>query len=280
MAGFRQIPTGLPGLRADWAESSHAFPRHSHDEYGIGVMLAGGQLSASGRGQVTAGPGDVITVNPGEVHDGIPAGGMPRRWAMFYLTPGLMAEMRIGLKGNSAEVEFEAPVLQQPDLCRALKSLQTQIADDDHHAPDASVQEGMLHLLSLVIQPADRNRLSWPSKKLRRVKEMIDDDPTGNPSLDCLALEAGLTRFQTLRAFQRATGFTPHAYIMQPRFDLACGLLRTSAPLAEIAVSSGYSDQSHMNREFKRRYGLTPLAYRTAITGCNSVQDRATPTMV
>lgn len=273
MAGFRQIATGITGLRAVWAESNHSFPRHSHEEYGIGVMLSGGQLSASGRGQVTAGPDDVITVNPGEVHDGIPLSGRSRRWAMFYLTPDLITDVRVGLDGNRAEVEFEAPVLQQPALCSGLKSLQRLLVDEGPHTSAQRLEEGLLHVLSMVICPAAPNRLSWPSDGLRRVKDMIDDDPTGNPSLQSLALEAGLTRFQTLRAFARATGFTPHAYIMQRRFDLARRGLATAAPLAEVAAASGYADQSHMNREFNRRLGVTPLAYRNAIRPCNSIQD-------
>ncbi|MNL88332.1 DNA-binding transcriptional activator FeaR [compost metagenome] len=61
---------------------------------------------------------------------------------------------------------------------------------------------------------------------------------------------------------------------MQRRFDLARSLLASSTPLAEIAAASGYADQSHMTREFKRRYGVTPLAYRAALYPCNSVQDR------
>ena len=45
--------------------SNHSFPRHTHDEYGIGVVLSGAQRSWSGVGQVESVPGDVLTVNPG-----------------------------------------------------------------------------------------------------------------------------------------------------------------------------------------------------------------------
>ncbi len=51
--------------------SDRSFPRHSHDEFGIGIMEARGQYSWSGRGSVEARAGDVMTVNPGEIHDGL-----------------------------------------------------------------------------------------------------------------------------------------------------------------------------------------------------------------
>jgi AraC-like DNA-binding protein len=274
MTGFHQISTSMPGLRFVSAQTAHVFARHSHDEFGIGVMLAGSQISASGRGQVTAQTGHVITVNPGEVHDGSPLGGRPRRWAMVYLTPDRMAELAIGLRGTSGQVEFEAPVLSQPALAAKLSTLLAAIAQDNPPIPCQALEESLLRLLSLVIRPGQNGRPATNSAALQRAITMIDDDPTSNTSLEQLAREAGLTRFQTLRAFASATGFTPHAYLMQRRFDLARQLMTTPSGLAEVAAASGYADQSHMTRDFKRRYGLTPAAYRAANGSCNSIQDR------
>lgn len=64
----------MAGVEAVEAATRHAFPRHTHQQFGIGVIHQGAQKSASGRGMVEAGPGDVITVNPNEVHDGSPIG--------------------------------------------------------------------------------------------------------------------------------------------------------------------------------------------------------------
>lgn len=67
--------TGIPGIEAMTLVSHHHFPRHSHDQFGVGVMGFGGHRSWSGVGSVTAFTGDVITVNPGEMHDGAPLTG-------------------------------------------------------------------------------------------------------------------------------------------------------------------------------------------------------------
>ena len=53
--------------------SNHHFPRHSHDQFGVGVITFGAPRSWSGVGHVEASAGDVIMVNPGEMHDGAPA---------------------------------------------------------------------------------------------------------------------------------------------------------------------------------------------------------------
>src|SRR5579872_3004045 len=75
------------GITAMELASNHSFPRHSHDEYGIGVVLSGAQRSWSGIGPVVSLAGDVITVNPGELHDGHPVNGAMRRWRIIYFDP-------------------------------------------------------------------------------------------------------------------------------------------------------------------------------------------------
>lgn len=64
----------LPGKEAMTLLTAHAFPRHSHDGFGAGVMTAGAQRSWSGVGPVESMAGGMITVNPGETHNGAPVG--------------------------------------------------------------------------------------------------------------------------------------------------------------------------------------------------------------
>jgi quercetin dioxygenase-like cupin family protein len=102
------------GVVAVKARSGKTFARHTHEDYGIGILLAGAQRSWSGRGTVEAGVGDLITVNPGEVHDGAPIGGS-RTWAMLYLTPEKVSEVACDIReGKSAEMEFVSPVIRDP----------------------------------------------------------------------------------------------------------------------------------------------------------------------
>ena len=112
---YHRLP--LSGIDAMTAVSSRAFPRHTHDQYGIGVVDAGGHASWSGRGQVEAGPGCFICVNPGEVHDGRAVGYRGRSWRILYLEPALMAELCTDVHENlSTTWMFSAPVFADRDL--------------------------------------------------------------------------------------------------------------------------------------------------------------------
>jgi AraC family transcriptional regulator len=101
---------------------------------------------------------------------------------------------------------------------------------------------------------------------LLRAKQRIDDDPAARVTLDALATVAGVHPVHLATTFRRCFGRTVAAYVRQLRIELACReLARSDAPLADIALAAGFSDQSHFGRNFKQAIGLTPAAYRTAM---------------
>ncbi|HWU62566.1 MAG TPA: AraC family transcriptional regulator [Ensifer sp.] len=267
MADFAAHPTGVEGLQAVSGRSAHCFPRHTHDDFGIGLVVSGGQMSASGRGQVEAGPGNVITVNPGEVHDGAPVRGEPRQWNMFYLSPSLIDKIGTGLDaGRATTLEFHHPVMADQQTARTFLTAWRQLVGGGPSQPSRlATEETLLICLHGILggrqdsgEPPDGS--SW----VARLRAMIDDDVLGDHSLQRLAAEAGLSRYQTLRAFARATGLTPHAYLLERRSQLARRLILAGNPLADAAAASGFADQSHMTRAFRKRYGLTPAAAQSA----------------
>jgi AraC-like DNA-binding protein len=125
-------------------------------------------------------------------------------------------------------------------------------------------EELLLMLLSPVLQKRVEHA-SIPSA-IFEAKSLIDDDPARSITLADLAQVSGLSRFQVLRGFVRSTGLTPHAYLVQRRVYVARRLIAAGTHLAETAVASGFSDQSHMTRTFVRRYGISPGAYADAMT--------------
>ena len=273
MAGFRFHPTSLSGLEAVSATSAHVFPKHTHDTYGIVFLTAGGQISASGRGQVEAEAGQLITVNPCEVHDGAPLGRTARSWHMLYLTPDLVADSVGDLVSTSSDLEFECPVFADPTIRRLLTTLHEQLGASDRQADADAFRETLVLLLGKALIRRAQTPAPLPAS-LQQIRQRLDEEPAQAADLQTLAREAGLSRFQLIRAFLRHTGLTPHAYHMQRRALLSRRLLAEGMAPAEVAAACGYVDQSHMHREFRRRFGLTPGAYRSARLSCNPVQDR------
>jgi AraC family transcriptional regulator len=100
---------------------------------------------------------------------------------------------------------------------------------------------------------------------LQQLKEYIDVHLNQDLKLIELSAIAQLSPYHFLRLFKQRTGITPHQYILQQRIEQAKHLLQHSKlSIAEIAVRTGFSDQSHLTRCFKRRFGITPKQLRQA----------------
>jgi AraC-like DNA-binding protein len=262
---IRYFKVGLQGIDAMSATTSRAYPRHTHDQYGVGVIDSGGHASLSGRGEVEAGAGKLIFVNPGEVHDGRAIAGRPRSWRMLYFEPAaLFAARNDVLEGATEVADFAAPVFADERLRRAFLAAFASATRHDETGHEMIAETAVLRLVeNLAVNLSSKSRKSGHSTaSIRNARDRIDSDPAAHLTLTNLATEAGTSRYQLLRAFARELGLTPHAYIVQQRLALARRLIRAGSTLADAAFTAGFSDQSHLTRLFARQFGVTPARYR------------------
>jgi len=260
----KQYRSPIPGVEARGLTSNHHFPRHAHDQFGIGVISLGAHRSWSGIGQVEAFAGDVIMVNPGEIHDGTPVNNSARTWRMIYIDPALVRAV-IADEFNR-QVEIVRPVAKDARLAkqftRLFACLTTPAADR------LAVDENLLSSLIHVVREhgTERLRSSGLSPNVAKALERLNSAPEMPVSLDELAALSGVNRYQFLRGFAREVGITPHAYLIQRRVLLTRKLLTAGRTPAESAIAAGFADQSHMTRAFVRHFGVTPARYQAAIS--------------
>ena len=96
-----------------------------------------------------------------------------------------------------------------------------------------------------------------------RAVRLIEREPGATLALEVLAREAKLSRFHFLRAFARATGLTPHRYVLRARLRSAAVRLATDgARVVDVAMRSGFRDVSNFNHAFRAEFGTTPRQHR------------------
>lgn len=256
---------GIEQLHARF--ENHTFARHSHEGYTIGVIEQGAQGFYRSGGNHVAPAGTIILVNADEVHSGHSEtrGGWSYR-AMYPSQEQLQQLTRDLNPGRHDAPYFPSAVVQDTEVAAQLYQLLT--ADGQHHSRLA--QQSLLYdaLRQLIArhskQPPSATEPAHARRQLSVVKEFLDDYPEADVSLEELATLAGLSPYHLSRSFKKAYGLPPHAYQVQSRLRQAKKLLRAGSSIADAAIASGFHDQSHLHRNFRRSLGITPGQYRAA----------------
>lgn len=255
---------GLEFLHATFVR--HSFPRHTHETFAIGVIEQGVQATRYKRATHIATSGEICLVNPGEVHTGYAPHGAGWTYRVFYPDGALLRKVAGEVAGREHGVpHFSSPVIKDRQLASRILSF-LKVLD----ASDITLERESL-LLSVLAQMIRRHgdagcgRAVVRQKDERGVKtarEYIDARFTGTVTLAELSDAAQLSEFHLLRLFREAVGLPPHAYLVQKRIDCARALLAQGLPLAQVALETGFADQSHFTRRFRNIVGITPGQYR------------------
>lgn len=263
---------GISGLQLLHAHYQYrSFPRHSHEGYGFGVIEQG-SLGFYYRGEhVVAPAGWINTVNPDEIHTGQAADDCGWTYRMFYCSPDCMRQISEDICGRQVPLPvFSSGVINDPGLAQTLRLVHQRLSS--HCAAQLESDTMALALFSRLLarhtkQPHTESRIGSEQTALGRVIEYLDAHYAEDIRIDTLARIACLSRFHFIRVFARQTGLTPHAWLMQRRVRGAQTLLSRGQDIAEVAAQTGFTDQSHLHKTFKRIFGYTPGQLR------NSVQD-------
>lgn len=239
----------------------NGFSPHRHDTYAIGLTLTGVQTFTY-RGEKRASmPGQVIVLHPDEEHDGGAGTEEGLRYRMLYVAPERIADV-LSAAGQPGLPFVPAPVVSDP---RFRHDLVEALSDIDQEMGDLKRESLITDLADCLIRHSDRSTtsrtlLDWRGLKL--CADHLKEHCAETIGMDLLEGLADMDRFTLSRQFRKAFGTSPHRYLVMRRLDLAKMRLLQGAALADAAIDSGFADQSHMTRHFKKAYGMTPGHWR------------------
>jgi AraC-like DNA-binding protein len=250
--------------------TSHVYHRHSHESYSFGVTETGAQAFTCRHGRHVSASGMVMAFNPDDPHDGHAAvdGGFTYR--MVHIWPEFLAS----LTGTPLPL-FRSPVIEDPAMAASVRRLHRALTG---RASELDRYERLAGTARLLVrhasgrEPARRggppdggSARSTPDRRVAtRIRDLIHEATT-DLTADDLAVAAGCSRFAAYRAFSQAYGLAPSDYQRQLRIRAARRLLSGGVSLARAAAEAGFADQAHLNRWFRRYYGVTPGAYQAAV---------------
>ncbi|MFM4859162.1 AraC family transcriptional regulator [Aeromonas hydrophila] len=239
------------------------YDKHSHPHFSIGAITGGHSHYLNQRSRQEVGRGHLVLMNPEEVHACNPIADEPWSYLMFYLDTGWLQRQQEEAGLGDAFRPFDMTASRDPLLYQGLCQLHRQLRQE----PEPLAREVACHQFSRQLL-ARLTPASWddrPPQHLQRAAELMQDDCSSHLTLAQLSAVAGLTPSHFVRSFSRHYGMTPHAYLLDQRIRHARTLLRRGEPLAEVALASGFADQAHFQRQFKRRVAATPGHYRSQL---------------
>ena len=258
-----QLPFIEAGSIADGRKVCYA--RHSHEIFSIGAITSGccNYLHEKTCHSISA--GTVVLMNPGDVHACNPLDDQPWSYVMLYVDAQWLAGIEQGFAEEASEVfqPVAATHTQSPALFNGLTGLYAQLVDP--HRDVLAKHEAAVLFFSSMQQELGRSvALRKPANvRVERAAEYIDEHFLRTIRLQEICAAACLSEAYLIRAFEQRYHMTPHAYLINRRIQHAQTQLREGALIADIAQQTGFADQAHFQRVFKKHLAATPGQYKT-----------------
>ena len=255
-------PHGLESLELRIGHSvHHAYPRHWHDEFFISAIIGGVSHFHGRTGHQVALPGTLVFVVPGEVHAHYD-GDCGRSFRSMHIPPDVARAMLAEVTPPRSSSFLPSGMLQSPCVFRSFLALHRQL---EQYGAGGLRSDAMLLTFFSQLARHSGAGTSSPSdaagreaQAVARAREFLAAHYYRSVPLKELATAANLSPYYFHRAFCRELGMPPHAYQVQLRILRARKLLCQRHSIAGIAAATGFADQSHFTRHFKRLVGVTP----------------------
>jgi AraC-like DNA-binding protein len=174
----------------------------------------------------------------------------------LYVGTDVLPERLIG-------AAIDHPAIDDLSLIADLSRLHRHLVDsDDLFAGEKVFDRVAARIRSWLTRTAPRGDRPDPTAATC-LRDVLDQRLFEPVTLADCAATIGLSVGHASRAFTTAFGLSPHAYVVSRRVDRARRLLIEGATVADSASATGFHDQAHLTRHFRRHVGTTPARFRT-----------------
>jgi len=228
---------------------------HSHDEVSLGYIESGRTTITVGKQKYLLTEGDLVLIPSRTVHICIPEDLSCFRFRMYYLNEGWW------IKNFPVSPDtFRTLAIPAPD------SFMRMLGEGGADKSEMQEEELVNAIQEIIMKYNLQDIKTHPGEsEIEAVHQLIREMPQASLSIDSLATKAGFNKYSFIRQYSGRYGLTPHADIVNMRIQRAILLFETDMDLVDIALSCGFSDQSHFIKQFKLYCGLRPMEYRNGI---------------
>jgi len=238
------------------------FPNHFHEYYVIGFVEKGQRFLSCKNKEYTIEPGDLLLFNPRDNHACEQIDGKTLDYRCINIQPEIMRKAVFEITEKEYLPYFTPQVVFHSELVAVLRELHQIMMEEEK---DFRKEEIFFFLLEQLIEEYTEQAMPTEnpgqSTEARAICQLLEKHYMENITLDDLCKLTGLSKYYLLRSFTKQKGISPYSYLETIRIDNAKKMLEQGILPIDVALQTGFTDQSHFSNFFKRFIGLTPKQY-------------------
>lgn len=238
------------------------FPNHFHEYYVVGFIESGQRYLSCKNKKYTIETGDLILFNPGDNHTCKQIDGRTLDYRCINIQQEIMRKAVFEITGKDYLPYFKESVLFNNDLVSTLRELHLMVMMEEK---EFKKEEIFLFIIQqLITEYADAVSVAASQEANAEIKAVCDylkNNYMKNITLNDLSDLAGISKYYLIRSFTKQKGISPYSYLETIRIGEAKKLLEQGIAPIEVALQTGFTDQSHFTNFFKKLIGLTPKQY-------------------
>lgn len=238
------------------------FPNHFHEHYVIGFVEEGQRVLSCKSKEYIIDKGSIVIFNPGDNHSCVQNDGGTLDYRGLNISKETMLNLAEEVTGKRELFGFSCNVTYDEEITCYLRPLHEMVMSG---ICDFGKEENLLFLISSLIQKYGQpfeNCVPECRDEIEKVCTLLEQRYMEHICLEQLCKYAALSKSTLLRAFTKSKGITPYRYLENIRINEAKKLLGKGVSPIDVAMQTGFSDQSHFTNYFTRFIGLAPGVYR------------------
>jgi len=245
------------------------FKPHFHECYTIIFVDKGVGDYSTNRSNFIISENTVLVLNPYEVHTGKSIDNKPWSFVTLYVPVDIMQKADINNDNASLTPFFKENKIKDEKLFQmGLEVFPHLVEPLNFKASEKMLMNFLQNLLhKYSYDSVEENSLSERFLIAQKTRNYIHESYNDEVSLHILSEEMSLNKYTLIKIFKEYYDLPPHQYLVNLKIEKAKKLLLEHKSCTEVAYLSGFFDQSHFIRHFKRIVGVTPKRYTTVITG-------------
>jgi AraC-like DNA-binding protein len=240
----------------------------------IGLVEDGAMRVVRARQRHVVRAGELCAWDPSAAHSGRPYGAQAWAARVMVLEPQSLTALLDDGEAAALALRFGRPVVADRAVGVAFRRAHRALEDDavPTLARDVLLGDWLAVMVRAAEPPVAGAGRARRDPALRRACAYLEEHLARNVSLDELAQASGASRFRLARLFRTGLGLPPHGYQLALRIAAARRALEAGASVTGAAAATGFADQAHLHRHFRRTLGITPARYAASFARTN-VQD-------